>query len=156
MDLISEIKKLYFEKHLKQKDISDIVGVSPAYVSQVLSKTDKTEEKMKRHQNSVNKKKAYNNSYWKSYIRPKKDTSDKDSYEVLQAQLDKDSKILSTPSNISNEQLVYSNLGAYSVDKNGNLKINKSLNPTSDMLKIFNRNIKVPPQKQKHIINMVR
>lgn len=57
MNLIEKIKKFYYEDHLKQKEIAKIVGKTPSYISQVLSKTDKSKEKEQRHQQSLDRKK---------------------------------------------------------------------------------------------------
>ena len=64
MNIIERIKKFYYEDHLKQNAIAKIVGKSPSYISQVLSKTDKAKEKEQRHQQLLENKKAYNNKYW--------------------------------------------------------------------------------------------
>lgn len=58
---------------------------------------------------------------------------------------------------MSDTQLAYCNLSAYHTDKNGNLKLDKSLNATADMPKVINRNnTTLPTQKYKNILCMER
>lgn len=158
LDKVLEIERLFFEEHLKQKEIAKIIDVSPQYVSQVLKNNPKTkEEKDLKHEQSVERKKAYNRDYYKNYERPKKENTDKQEFEALQTQLAQDAKMLSAPSHsISNEQLVYCNLGAYTRNKNGNLVLDKTINATADMPKSFNRHRIVPSQKTKYRVCMER
>ena len=47
------IFKLYFEEHLKQKEIATIINKSSTHVSDVLKRNPKTkDEKIKRHEQS--------------------------------------------------------------------------------------------------------
>ena len=149
--------ELYYNKHLKQNRIAEVVETSPAYVSQVLSTTDKTQEKEQRHQQSLENKKNYNKQYWETYERPIYANNDKEEYDAMKDRLSRDSYYLSTKTEMSDQELVYNNLGAYHTDKNGNLKLDKSLKPTSDMPKFLNRNnVKLPTQKYKHKVCMER
>lgn len=48
------IIKLFFEEHLKQKDIANIIKKSPQYVSEVLKNhSDTKDEKNIRHEQSL-------------------------------------------------------------------------------------------------------
>jgi hypothetical protein len=157
MDLIEKIKKFYYEDHLKQKEIAKIVGKTPSYISQVLSKTDKSKEKEQRHQQSLDRKKAYNNEYWQTYERPCHFSNTKEEYDAFRQSLENDNRYLSTKTEMSDTQLAYCNLSAYHIDKNGNLKLDKSLNATADMPKVINRNnTTLPTQKYKNILCMER
>lgn len=66
------IIKLFFEEHLKQKDIANIIKKSPQYVSEVLKNhSDTKDEKNIRHEQSLERKKEYNKKYYETYNRPK-------------------------------------------------------------------------------------
>ena len=114
-------------------------------------------EKEKRHQETIQRNKKYYQNYNKSYTRPKKENNAKEDYERMQAQLYQDTLELSAPrTQMSNRQMVYSNLGAYHTNKNGNLTLDKNITATSDMPRNLNRNVKVPTQKYKHRVCMER
>lgn len=158
MNIKDIIIKLFFEEHLKQKDIANIIKKSPQYVSEVLKNhSDTKDEKNIRHEQSLERKKEYNKKYYETYNRPKKCSNDKAEYDALQARLDLDSQELSAPRhNLSNDQLVYQNLGAYKTNKKGNLVLDKNLNATIDMPKYLNRHKQIPSQKMKHRVCMER
>lgn len=85
MNKKDEILKMYYEEHLKQKDIATKVKVTQSYVSQVIKgdKRYKTNKETK-HKLSMIKKANYNKDYYKTYKRPKKDDN---SYQELQTQM---------------------------------------------------------------------
>ena len=84
----------------------------------------------------------YNKQYYSTYER-KIDTTDKEDYEKLQAQLDNDSKYMSASSNrISIDSYVKSNLSAYKQDKNGNLVLDKNIKASYALPKKYKRNDK--------------
>ena len=151
MNKKEEILKQYFEHHKKQKEIAKDVNVNQSYIAQIIKNDDRyLQEKEHRHNLSADKKKSYNKNYFKSYIRPKQYSSTKDDYEVFQAKLALDSKVLSSQSNISNDKFVYLNIGAYKSNKSGNLVIDKSITVTKDTPKFLNRHRTIPSQKMKH------
>ena len=87
------ILDLYYNKHLKQKDIATIVGVSKQYVSKIVKDDSRfNEEKQTRKDKNAIQRKNYMKEYFKSYDRPKKEDN---SYEQLQALLYQDSIELS-------------------------------------------------------------
>lgn len=120
---------MYFEEHMKQKDIADFFKVSAEYVSKVVRNDDRyQEEKQRRHQEAKLRKAKYNKKYLETYER-KKDKSDKEDYEKLQALLDSDARQMSRHSfGISTDAFVNSNLGAYKQDKDGNLILDDKIN----------------------------
>ena len=130
-----KILQMYFEEHKKQKVIADIVGVKQSYVSQIIKKDERyLKEKENRHKISLNKKTEYNKNYYKTYNRPKK----KDySYEQLQAQLDKDLLVLSSPHGfISDYAFAKWNRSIYNYDKNSSdLMLKKNIVVSIDVPK---------------------
>ena len=147
MNKKERILELYYEKNQKQQDIAQMVKVSQSYVSQVI-KADKRYNfnRETKHKASMLKKKNYNKEYYKTYKRPKKKDN---SYQEMQAQLNKDTTELSFYSgyNISDYDFAKWNLSAYHRDKNGNLAIDKKLKVSNDVPRKINMNIKVKPQR---------
>lgn len=149
MENRENILDLYFNKHLKQKEIATIVGVSKQYVSKVIKADSRcNEEKQTRKDENAIKRKDYLKEYYKNYDRPKKEDN---SYEQLQALLYQDSLELSySSSNINDYAFAKYNLSIYHRDKNGNLKLNKGIKVGNDVPKTINMNIPVPTQKYKY------
>ena len=140
---------MYFNKHLKQKEIATIVGVSKQYVSKVIKADSRyAEEKQTRKDENAIKRKDYLKEYYKNYDRPKIEDN---SYEQLQALLYQDSLELSySSSNINDYAFAKYNSSIYHRDKNGNLKLNKGIKVCNDVPKTINMNIPVPTQKYKY------
>ena len=149
MENRKNILDLYFNKHLKQKEIATIVGVSKQYVSKVIKADSRCkDEKQTRKDENAIKRKDYLKEYYKNYNRPKIEDN---SYEQLQALLYHDSLELSySSSNINDYAFAKYNLSIYHRDKNGNLKLNRGIKVGSDVPKSINMNIKVPTQKYKY------
>ena len=149
MENRENILDLYFNKHLKQKEIATIVGVSKQYVSKVIKADSRySEEKQTRKDENAIKRKDYLKEYYKNYDRPKKEDN---SYEQLQALLYQDSLELSYSSNnINDYAFAKHNSSIYHRDKNGNLKLNKGIKVGNDVPKTINMNIPVPTQKYKY------
>ena len=149
MENRENILDLYFNKHLKQKEIATIVGVSKQYVSKVIKADSrcKKEKQTRKDENAI-KRKDYLKEYYKNYDRPKKEDN---SYEQLQALLYQDSLELSySSSNINDYAFAKYNFSIYHRDKNGNLKLNKGIKVGNDVPKTINMNIPVPTQKYKY------
>ena len=83
-----QILDLYYNEHLKQKEIADIVGTSTQYISKVV-RADKRnkEEKENRKQTNSEKRKIYMQNYFKTYNRPKKEDL---AYQQMIAQLEQE------------------------------------------------------------------
>lgn len=144
-----KILDLYYNQHLKQKQIADIVGTSTQYVSKVVraDKRNKEEKEKRKTENSENRK-VYMQEYFKTYNRPKKDDN---SYEQMVAQQIQDSLELSFGNNIiSNYDYAKWNSSAYHTNSKGNLVLNGNLKVGFDVPKSINMNIKVPTQKYKN------
>lgn len=149
MENRENILDLYFNKHLKQKEIATIVGVSKQYVSKVIKADSrcKKEKQTRKDENAI-KRKDYLKEYYKNYDRPKIEDN---SYEQLQALLYQDSLELSySSSNINDYAFAKYNSSIYHRDKNGNLKLNKGIKVGSDVPKTINMNIPIPTQKYKY------
>ena len=149
MENRENILDMYFNKHLKQKEIATIVGVSKQYVSKVIKADSRyAEEKQTRKDENAIKRKDYLKEYYKNYDRPKKEDN---SYEQLQSLLYQDSLELSySSSNINDYAFAKYNSSIYHRDKNGNLKLNKGIKVGNDVPKTINMNIPVPTQKYKY------
>lgn len=58
--MVEEILKMYFEEHMKQKDIADYFKVSAEYISKVVRNDVRyQEEKQRRHQEAKLRKAKY-------------------------------------------------------------------------------------------------
>ncbi len=143
------ILDLYYNKHLKQKDIANIVGVSKQYVSKVVNSDSrcKKEKQTRKDKNAITRK-DYMKEYFKNYIRLKKEDN---SYEQLKALQYQDSLELSYFNSYMNDYAFAKyNPSIYHRDKNGNLRLNKGINVCNDVPKIINMNIPIITQKYKN------
>lgn len=150
MENRENILDLYFNKHLKQKEIATIVGVSKQYVSKVIKADSrcKKEKQTRKDENAI-KRKDYLKEYYKNYDKPKIEDN---SYEQLQALLYQDSLELSySSSNINDYAFAKYNSSIYHRDKNGNLRLSKGIKVCNDVPKIINMNIPITTQKYKNL-----
>ena len=144
-----KILDLYYNQHLKQNQIADIVGTSTQYVSKVVraDKRNKEEKEKRKTENSENRK-VYMQEYFKTYNRPKKEDL---AYQQMIAQLAQDILELSIKNNnISDYDFAKWNSSAYHINSKGNLVLNRNLKVGFDVPKSINMNIKVPTQKYKN------
>ena len=144
-----KILDLYYNQHLKQNEISKLVGTTTQYVSKVVraDKRNKEEKEKRKIENSQNRK-VYLQEYFKTYNRPKKDDN---SYEQMVAQQRQDSLELSFRNNIISDYAYAKwNSSAYHTNSKGNLVLNRNLKVGFDVPKSINMNIKVPTQKYKN------
>ena len=144
-----QILNLYYNEHLKQKEIADIVGTSTQYESKVARADSRiNQEKECRKQTNSEKRKLYMQNYFKTYNRPKKEDL---AYQQTIAQLEQDILELSFKNNnISDYAFAKWNSSAYHTNSKGNLVLNRNLKVGFDLPKSINMNIKVPTQKYKH------
>lgn len=139
-----EIKRLYFEEHLSQVEIAEIFKVSKQAINKVIKKDPRlAEEKEYRHNLSIKNKKKYNNEYSKTYKRKK--STDTEEYYAMQAQLNEDSRMLSTHHEMSDEAFAQSNSSIYKYDSKGNKVLIDSIKSkiTNDVPR-FIPTIKIP------------
>lgn len=145
-----EIKRLYFKEHLSQVEIAEIFKVSKQAINKVIKKDSRlAEEKEYRHNLSIENKKNYNNEYSKTYKREK--STDTEEYYAMQAQLNKDFKMLSTHHEISDETFAQSNSSIYKYDNKGNKILIDSIKSkiTNDVSR-FIPAIKIPVLEHGH------
>lgn len=92
-----DIKKLFYEEHLKQTEIAKRLDVVPSYVTEAIKKDGRyATEKERRKEASKERHKESK----KNYIK-KKRQADREEYEKLQRQIDIDNEKLSTKIEIS-------------------------------------------------------
>lgn len=149
MDTKEQILDLYYNQHLKQNEIAEIVGKSSPYISRIV-KADKRNNQEKETRKQINKEKrtSYLQNYFATYERPKKNDN---TYEQMKAVQKQDAMELSyNNTHLSDYTYVKCNLGAYHRNSKGDLIIDRKLNVGFDVPKKVNMNIKVPTQKYKH------
>lgn len=115
MDKKEQILDLYFNKHLKQIEIAEIVNASQQYISKIIKKDGRYEnEKSSRKSSNAEKRKIAQAEYQKNYVRKK----DKDiAYEQLLAQQRQDALELSYNSHpLSNYAFKKANSSIYTYD----------------------------------------
>ena len=130
-----EIIRLYYEEHKRPSEIAPIIEKTPQYVSKIVTKDKryKNEKKYKKKQ-SLEKKKAYNREYYKTYVRNSKEKEDKEEYYKLLATINRDNEILSTKTEISDIDFAKWNRSIFGYAKNSsNLVLKKGIKVTSDV-----------------------
>ena len=149
-DRKEKILDLFFNEHLKQINIAQILDVSKQYVSKILKADSRyAEAKQNKLKENAIKRKEYLTEYFKTYQRPKDEDN---SYEQMKAQQNQDSLELSYYNSgyINDYAFAKWNISAYHRNKKGNLVLNKGLNVVFDVPRTINMNIKVQTQKFKH------
>lgn len=110
---ITEITRLFYEEHFKPTDIAKQIGVSKSYVTKIIQKDKRyIEEKEYRANQSRERHKACK----RNYIN-KKRQADKQEYQAMLIQINKDNEYLSTKKEISDVDFAKWNRGMYDYDK---------------------------------------
>ena len=137
-----EIIRLYYEEHKRPSEIAPIIKKTPQYVSKIVTKDKRyKKEKQYKKQQSLERKKAYNREYSKSYVRNAKEKEDREEYYKLLARIDKDNKVLSTKTEMSDVDFAKWNRSIYDYANNSsNLVVKKDINVTFEVPKIV-RNV---------------
>ena len=133
-----EIIRLYYEEHKRPSEIAPIIEKTPQYVSKIVTKDKryKNEKKYKKKQ-SLEKKKAYNREYYKTYVRNSKEKEYKEEYYKLLATINRDNKILSTKTEISDIDFAKWNRSIYRyTNKSSNLVLKRGMNVTDDVPRV--------------------
>lgn len=133
-----EIIRLYYEEHKRPSEMAPIIEKTPQYVSKIVTKDKryKNEKKYKKKQ-SLEKKKAYNREYYKTYVRNGKEKEDKEEYYKLLATINKDNEILSTKTEISDIDFAKWNRSIFRyAKKSSNLVLKKGIKVTSDVPRV--------------------
>ena len=133
MDKKEQILDLYFNKHLKQKEISELVNATQQYISKII-KTDERYEKEKASRKTTNaeKRKIAQAEYQKNYIRK---NYNKLEYEQLLAVLTQDAIELSYDAHpLSNYACKKANSSIYRFNKKKNQYVmKKDINASIDL-----------------------
>ena len=126
MDKKEQILDLYFNKHLKQIEIAEIVNASQQYISKIIKKDGRYEnEKSSRKSSNAEKRKIAQAEYQKNYVRKKEQDI---AYEQLLEQQRQDSMELAfSNNNISDYAFAKWNSSAYHTNSKGNLVFNGNL-----------------------------
>ena len=136
------IIELYYEEHKRPSEIAPIVKKTPQYVSRIVKQDSRyKKEKQYKKQQSLERKKAYNKEYSKGYVRNAKEKEDREEYYNLLALIDKDNKVLSTKTEMSDVDFANWNRSIYDYANNSsNLVVKKDVNVTFDVPSIV-RNV---------------
>ena len=124
IDKISEITRLFYDEHLRPTDIAKQIGVSKSYVTKIIQKDDRyIKEKEYRSTQSRERHKVCK----RNYIN-KKRQADKQEYQSMIIQINKDNEYLSTRKEISDIDFAKWNRGMYDYDKkNGDLVLKNGI-----------------------------
>ena len=110
---ITEITKLFYDEHLRPTDIAKQIGVGKSYVTKIIQKDERyIEEKEYR----ANQRKERHKVCKRNYIN-KKRQSDKQEYQAIIIQINKDNEYLSTKKKLSDEAFSNWNRGMFDYDK---------------------------------------
>lgn len=139
------IIRLYYDEHKRPSEIALIIGKTPQYVSKIATKDKRYKaEKQYRKRKSLEKKKAYNREYNKTHVRNAKEKEDREEYYKLLATIDRDNKILSTKTEMSDIDFVKWNRSIFGyAKKSSHLVLKKGFKVTSDVTRVV-RNIVHP------------
>ena len=124
IDKISEITRLFYDEHLRPTDIAKQIGVSKSYVTKIIQKDERyIKEKEYRSTQSRERHKVCK----RNYIN-KKRQADKQEYQSMIIQINKDNEYLSTRKEISDIDFSKWNRGMYDYDKkNGDLVLKNGI-----------------------------
>lgn len=113
IDKIAEINRLFYEEHLRPTDIAKQIGVGKSYITKIIQKDMRyIEEKEYRTTQSKERHKVCK----RNYIN-KKRQADKQEYQAMLIQINKDNEYLSTKKEISDIDFAKWNRGMYDYDR---------------------------------------
>lgn len=122
IDRVTEITRLFYEEHLRPTDIAKQIGVGKSYITKIIQKDERyIGEKKDRADQSKEKHKACK----RNYIN-KKRQADKQKYQAMLIQINKDNEYLSTKKEISDIDFAKWNRGMYDYDKKSSDLVLKS------------------------------
>lgn len=124
IDKVTEITKLFYDEHLRPTDIAKQIGVGKSYITKIIQKDERyIEEKEYRATKSKERHKVCK----RNYIN-KKRQADKQEYQAMIIQINKDNEYLSTRKEISDIDFAKWNRGMYDYDKkNGDLVLKNGI-----------------------------
>ncbi len=150
-----KILDLYYNQHLKQKDIAVLIGVSKQYVSKVVKKDsrNKEEKQIRKDHNNV-KRKDYMKEYFKNYIRNTKGKENMQEYYNLLAMINRDNRILSTKSEMSDIAFAEWNRSIYDyAEKTSDLVLKKDVNVTFDVPQVVRNLVNASSIRSNYKVN---
>ena len=114
IDKVTEITRLFYDEHLRPTDIAEQIGVGKSYVTKIIQKDERyIEEKEYRATQSKERHKVCK----RNYINKKRQANKQD-YQAMLIQINKDNEYLSTKKKLSDEALSNWNRGMFDYDKN--------------------------------------
>ena len=109
-----DIIRLFYEEHKRPTDIAEELEVSKSYITKVIKKDERYDEE-KEYRKNISKE---NHKVCKrNYINKKRQT-EKQEYQAMIIQINKDNEYLSTKTQISDLDFAKWNRGMFQYDKN--------------------------------------
>ena len=122
IDKVTEITRLFYEEHLRPTDIAKQIGVGKSYVTKIIQKDERyIEEKEYR----AIKSKETHKVGKRNYIN-KKRQADKQEYQAMLIQINKDNEYLSTKKKVSDEAFSNWNRGMFDYDEHSSALVLKN------------------------------
>ncbi len=119
---ITEITRLFYEEHLRPTDIAKQIGVGKSYITKIIQKDKRyIEEKEYRANQSKERHKVCKRNYINKKRQP-----DKQEYQAMIIQINKDNEYLSTKKKLSDEAFSNWNRGMFDYDKHSSALVLKS------------------------------
>ena len=113
IDKVTEITRLFYDEHLRPTDIAKQISVGKSYITKIIQKDKRyIEEKEYRATKSKERHKICK----RNYIN-KKRQADKQDYQAMIIQINKDNEYLSTKKKLSDEAFSNWNRGMFDYDK---------------------------------------
>ena len=113
IDKVTEITRLFYDEHLRQTDIAKQIGVGKSYITKIIQKDERyIKEKEYRATQSKERHKVCK----RNYIN-KKRQADRQEYQAMIIQINKDNEYLSTKKKLSDEAFSNWNRGMFDYDK---------------------------------------
>ena len=113
IDKVTEITRLFYDEHLRPTDIAKQISVGKSYVTKIIQKDERyIKEKEYRATQSKERHKVCK----RNYIN-KKRQADKQEYQAMIIQINKDNEYLSTKKKLSDEAFSNWNRGMFDYDK---------------------------------------
>ena len=113
IDKVTEITRLFYDEHLRPTDIAKQIGVGKSYITKIIQKDERyIEEKEYR----ANKSKERHRFCKINYINKKRQV-DRQEYQAMIIQINKDNEYLSTKKKLSDEAFSNWNRGMFDYDK---------------------------------------
>ena len=109
-----DIIRLFYEEHKRPTDIAEELEVSKSYITKVIKKDERYDEE-KEYRKNISKEN--HKASKRNYINNKRQT-EKQEYQAMIIQINKDNEYLSTKAQISDLDFVKWNRGMFQYDKN--------------------------------------